>query len=311
MSEPRTVARFVWPPRPVDVPAPAKDDGSVERAPAPAAATARAPWKEILDEIERVWLGRITPPLESRLAEAGWTPDPPEAFCPRCATSAGAHEADDTGCSSCRGRPLPWERAIRLGEYAGVLRELILEVKFTRWRRLGDRLGRMLGATLAQALEDARIDRHQVVLVPVPMSFRSRVARGVDHALVIARGVSAATGLPMVRALSRRHRPSQRSTPRTARAANVAGAFRALPAAGELCGRVVVVIDDVRTTGATLSAACRALSAACKPLRGNDLDTYNAKVGVRLWTAVAGVTPEPGRRLSWELRRGSSRLAEG
>lgn len=307
VNEPRTVARFVWPPRPGETPAPAVTGPSEAQQVSSAPATAVVSgWRQLLDEIERTWLGRITPPLEVRLAEAGWTPDPPEAFCPRCATSAGAHEADDTGCSSCRGRKLAWERALRLGDYAGVLRELVLEVKFTRWRRMGDRLGRMLGATLRRALDDAGIDRAQVVLVPVPMSFRSRIARGVDHALVIARGVSDATGLPLVRALSRRHRPSQRSTPRGSRAANVAGAFRALPAAAGLAGRVAVVIDDVRTTGATLTAACRALDTAHKSLSNNALDVSDGIPGVRLWTAVVGVTPEPGRRPTWEVRRGSA-----
>jgi len=43
-------------------------------------------------------------------------------------------------CPACRGKRLPWARAVRLGEYDGLLRDAIHEVKFTRWRTLGSDL---------------------------------------------------------------------------------------------------------------------------------------------------------------------------
>lgn len=279
----------MWPPRgaatAVEVAAREVPGAEVSRAAesgapavANAASSARGAPSSFVSEIERVWLGRTRGPLAERLAEAGWSADEATAYCPRCASSAGPYDADDTGCGWCRGNGLAWERAVRLGDYAGVLRDVVLEVKFTRWRRLGDRLGRMLGRALGEALDDAGVERERAVLVPVPMSLRRWLVAGIDHAMVIARGVAAEAGVPVARALRRRHGPSQVQVSRRQRFRNVQGAFAARERAVEgLRDRVFVVVDDVRTTGATMTGACLALR----------------KAGAsRVWSAVLGVTPE-------------------
>jgi ComF family protein len=232
-----------------------------------------------------VWLGLATPPLAERMAEAGWTPDEPRAFCSRCGQQVGPHEADDTGCSRCRARRLAWSRLVRLGSYTGMLREAVQEVKFTRWRRLGHDLGRMLGRSLAVALENAGVAPQDCALVPVPCSFRRRIVRGIDHTLVLARGVAAASGVPILRALARKHRPSQVTVPTSRRAANVSGSIR-LRRGADLADRLVIVLDDVTTTGATLTAACRAAGECCKPRLDGGLRRPRG-----IWVAVAAVTP--------------------
>ena len=95
--------------------------------------------------------------------------------------------------------------------------------------------------------------------VPVPLHASRRRERGFDQAADLARHV----GLPVVHALGRvRPTAVQASLPAGRRHANVRDAFRLTPAAVRLEGRVVVLVDDVSTTGATLEACARALGGA-------------------------------------------------
>lgn len=230
-----------------------------------------------------------TAPMHERFAEADWQPDPPGMYCPRCGRTTGPHEVSSDGCGACATRKLPWARLVRLGEFDGVLRDMILEVKFTRWRRLGRDLGILLGRSVAAALEQAGLPRDRVVVVPMPTSFIRRMQRGIDHGLVIASGVAEALDAPVVRALARRHRPAQWSVPMSERRANVAGAFRS---SGVLIPHdaLTLVVDDVTTSRATLRAACAALDADRKSSGSKDLNQALSR-----WTAVLS-TADPSPR---------------
>lgn len=253
---------------------------------------AARPWHDAILEIERVWLGLSRPPIDVRLADAGWSPESHHAACWRCGSSVGPAEADDTGCPTCRTTQVQWDRFVRLGTYEGVLREMIQEVKFTRWRRLGHELGLRLGHAVEGQIDRLGIDRTRVSVTPVPMSLWRRLHRGVDHATVIARGVAQALDAPLLHTLGRRHRPPQWRVPPRERARNVADSFWRREG-HDLQGRLVVLVDDVATTRATLRAACRALIASPTP----QSRPRSAKDrGFLLWTAVVAVTPPPNRR---------------
>jgi competence protein ComFC len=284
---------FAWPPRAEGVEACAVPAQQVIEAKPARLCIAKSPssTRQRFREIERVWLGLSTPPLAERMAEHRWAVDEPGAYCQRCGSTVGPHDADDTGCSGCRGKRLPWERLVRLGEYDGLLRTMVHEVKFTRWRRLGDDLGRMLGQAVREVAEAERVLPADLLVTPVPASFRRRMYRGIDHALVVARGVAAELDCRVTRMLERRHRPSQTALPVSERAANVAGAFRRRSRGTvDEAGKVVVLVDDVTTTRATLKAACRGLA---------DGLTRGAGSGdggrIRMWGAVLAVTPDPRR----------------
>jgi predicted amidophosphoribosyltransferase len=240
------------------------------------------PWSWIR-QIEAVWFGLTRASLAERAADEGWAPDPPALYCSKCGGSVGLHEETAEGCRVCLGKRLPWNRFVRVGEYHGLLREVVHEVKFTAWRRLGADAGRMLGAQLVPLLKG--VDREKLMLVPVPSTFRRRMARGIDHTLVLARGVRGVTGGRIVRALARRHRPSQVGLPMTERKRNVAGTMR-LRGRTVPAGCTVIVIDDVRTTGATMTEACRALARGLKE---------RERVAGAVWAAVLGVAVERAR----------------
>lgn len=252
---------FVWPPRPAasgELPTPPP-----RRAPrlAPRPDARRPP--SLLEAVEREWLDITTEPIARCIARGDWIPDTLDLYCHRCGRSIGPHEADADGCGTCRGTRPPWARLIRLGPHEALLRELIAEVKFTRFRRLGADLGHLLGEAVlahAAASQVSADELARAVVIPVPTTARRRLARGIDHTAVIARAVADHLGVPSLPALARRHVPSQLTVAPSRRAANVAGTMRLKArAASRLEGRPIIVVDDVCTTGATMRAACRAI----------------------------------------------------
>lgn len=217
--------------------------------------------------IERFWLGLAAEPFADRAADEGWSPDLLEAFCGRCGRDREGDASES--CAHCKGRRLRWDRVVRLGGYEGLLRDAVHEIKFSAWRRLAWDMGRILGRQVQGALRAAAVGSEtRIVVVPMPTTIRRRMARGIDHAAAIARGAAFVLEAPVIAAVRRRHRPSQVLVPTSERRANVAGTMRvATGAARRLAGAdVLVVVDDVTTTGATAGECCRAIGDALRTL---------------------------------------------
>jgi ComF family protein len=162
-------------------------------------------------------------------------------------------------CGRCRRGRQPLSAGISLGPYEGPLRVAIHELKYRGRRRVASRLAAML-------LEDAAaraLVAESHVLVPVPLHPRRRLERGFNQAALIAREVSRRCQRPCAEnALVRRQEtPPQAGLSAVERRRNVAAAF-VVRRRGPVAGKVVTLVDDVLTTGATARACALALQAA-------------------------------------------------
>jgi len=153
-------------------------------------------------------------------------------------------------CPRCRRGRRPLDRSRAIGLYEGALRSIVHALKYEGRRSLAKPLGAMMRTRCADVLLDADL------AVPVPLHPSRRRERGFNQADDLARHV----GLPIAAALRRvRRTPPQADLPAGRRHGNVKDAFAAGKDVQLILGRVVVLIDDVSTTGATLDACALVL----------------------------------------------------
>jgi len=163
------------------------------------------------------------------------------------------------------------------GRYDGALREIIHAFKYEGRRSLTQPLAALLRARGGRALEDA------ACVVPVPLFAWRRLRRGFNQASELGHHL----GLPVVHALWRvRSTRTQTGLTASERQRNVRGAFRLSPLLSRttqrrfIVDRIVVLLDDVMTTGATSNECAEALRAAgAREVRVVALARADLKVG--------------------------------
>lgn len=173
-------------------------------------------------------------------------------WCAGCALPFELDRGPGALCGECLADP-PRHAGVRAAvAYGPVARTLALRLKYARRTAYGETAARAMlrlvpdGATL---------------FVPVPLHRWRLWTRGYNQSALIARSLSAMSGIPARHdlLLRRRATPPLRGLGRRARARAVAGAFALAPNAGAvLAGRHVVLVDDVYTSGATADA-CTAI----------------------------------------------------
>ncbi|MGE3808133.1 MAG: ComF family protein [Gemmataceae bacterium] len=178
--------------------------------------------------------------------------------CPRCAGTVGPYTATEVGCFSCRDDRFSFERAIRLGPYDGLLRDVVLRMKLPSGEGLAEVMGEIWGEHSAPRLRELRAD----VVVPVPLHWWRRLRRGFNQSELLAYGVARHLGLDCQSGWLRRFRatPAQTAQTPAGRRDNVRKSFVTRRVA-RLEGKTVLLVDDVLTTGSTASDAARALRA--------------------------------------------------
>ncbi len=167
-------------------------------------------------------------------------------------------------CGSCRRRAPGFDYARAAARYDGVVREAVHAFKFGGRRALAAPLGDLL-VEVAGGLPTGPPD----LLLPVPLHPRREHERGFNQAALLARRVGRSWGCPVREDVLARAVPTQSQTEldAVARRANVRTAFR-LRRSAPVAGRHVLLVDDVLTTGATLSECARCLREAGAALVG-------------------------------------------
>jgi ComF family protein len=170
--------------------------------------------------------------------------------------------ADGTRCGLCRRLEPPFAKAVAYGSYDGHLRELLHLLKYDQMRPAAKVLGRMLAEAVG-GLESLWTQR-PVAVVPVPLHPRKLRQRGFNQSELIARdfmklGQGNSGMVLQSRILERRRETqSQIGLTRHQRRENIRGAF-AVVRPEEISGREILLVDDVFTTGTTVSECARVL----------------------------------------------------
>jgi ComF family protein len=140
--------------------------------------------------------------------------------------------------------------------YEGAARTAVLNLKFKSGRYLVPLMGEFLRRELTLR------PLHAEVVVPVPLAPKRMRQRGYNQALLLAHQVAKVVhGEVVVDALIREERPPQQSLAAAERLLNLEGAF-SCPRPMRVSNHSVMLVDDVVTTGATLSACTDTLAEA-------------------------------------------------
>jgi ComF family protein len=178
-----------------------------------------------------------------------------DPLCFRCGFPLPDEVGPEAICGACSGRKPAYDTARAALVYEDHARRLILDLKRGGRRDGLPVFARWMGAAVGEALAKADF------IAPAPMHWTRLAVRSFNQAAWLAQALSAASGKPWKPGALKRvkRRKSQAGLSASERRRNVGGAIKA---SGRFEGKIIVVVDDVFTTGATLEACSRALRKA-------------------------------------------------
>jgi ComF family protein len=195
----------------------------------------------LCDDCERN-IVRITPP-----------------FCETCSEPFDGSINTTFACANCAHRTIHFDAAVAAYRGRGIVRDVIHEFKYNRQIYLRHLVARWLGyALLDRRLRSRRFD----IIVPVPLHPARQRERGFNQAALLSELLSRQTSIGCSALLKRiRYTTTQTALDRSERMENLHNAFR-LRKNADVRGLRVLLIDDVLTTGSTLSECARVLKRA-------------------------------------------------
>ncbi|MEJ0062448.1 MAG: ComF family protein [Alphaproteobacteria bacterium] len=179
---------------------------------------------------------------------------------PRCPVCGVPYElaTDDLPCPLCLTDPPPYKQARAAVIYDDHSRNIVLGFKHADQTHTAAAMARMMFRAGADILPECDF------LAPVPLHRWRLLARKYNQSALLAHELGKLSGLPVMPDLLIRRRATkpQGTMNRTSRAKNVRGAFAIMPRyRAAIEGKIVGLIDDVLTTGATIEECAKVLAA--------------------------------------------------
>ena len=151
-----------------------------------------------------------------------------------------------------------FNRSFAVFEYSDAVQKLVHTMKYKGMSHLAARIGDQLAEACSSENATQGID----MLVPVPLHAVRFRERGYNQAELLARQVGTALDVELAHALRRvRNTNQQAKFSREQRQENVKDAFK-LAKGADVDGKSIALVDDVLTTGSTLSECAKQLASA-------------------------------------------------
>ena len=180
-------------------------------------------------------------------------------FCAKCSEPFSGAITQTFSCANCEHRTLHFDSAVAAYRSRGLVRKLVHDFKYGHQRHLRHPLAEWLG----EAVNDSRLrGRRFDLIVPVPLHPARERERGFNQATLLAELLARQVAVPLRPVLERiRYTTTQTAYDRAERMENLHDAFR-LRKNMNVRELHVLLIDDVLTTGSTLSECARVLKEA-------------------------------------------------
>jgi ComF family protein len=173
-------------------------------------------------------------------------------LCPSCGRLAKYSKF----CGSCRG-DLHLNGVIYASRFEAPVAELVHWFKYESMQRIGD----FLAEIVLESLEERELPDNPLVSF-VPLHWEKFLKRGFNQSEHLAMIIAKELNIPLVASLTRkRSTKSQMKLKRVKRLENLAGAFK-IKNPQAVCGKNVLLVDDVMTTGSTLNECAKVLKSA-------------------------------------------------
>lgn len=174
-----------------------------------------------------------------------------------CVSCGAPIRTESCYCLECQNHNKDFDFVRSSLKYEGVAKRLLIQFKFYGKRWLAKYLGEMLTETYLENVIDAQ------VIVPVPISYEREKSRGYNQSMLLAKVLSRKLGLPIVSdvLIKIKDNRQQSALSVSERRENVVGTYGIFNR-DRVKGKKVLVVDDILTTGSTISEVARQLKIA-------------------------------------------------